>query len=391
MEFSAMIKTLFSSILCSALAFAQWQAIPSSSYPTLDGILNGKLAFSTGSGAPAGNCVAGKDVYTRTNGELYWCTATNTWTRLAFLSSDLLTALNAKQGTLTLTTTGSGAATLVSNTLNIPTAAGGITNVATSASDPAGSCTNISTSNLSYHYNTAAHTWWVCLNSAWALIPASDPTASFLLTGNVGTAPGTPATGKVAIYSDSTQKGVSAKDDAGQVTRTVKPTDCSGTGHLQKINADGTVTCSADAGGSGGGTQTFVVSGEMGGSAMWYPPSSTTSYGPFAGGKVLGVIDEAYDQTPIAQTGTLKNACIRTYGTQDSGGSMVVTLRLNGADTAIVMTIAAGATAQTLCDTNPAHYVTLAGGTSAPDLLDWKVVQSTASSFITSISIQLEQ
>lgn len=63
------------------------------------------------------------------------------------------------------------------------------------------------------------------------------------ITGNTGAAPAAPASGQVAVYSDSTLKGLSAKDDAGQITRTVRPTDCSAPGLMQKINADGSVTC----------------------------------------------------------------------------------------------------------------------------------------------------
>ena len=77
----------------------------------------------------------------------------------------------------------------------------------------------------------------------WELDLTVDPTATLLIDGNAGVAPTTPGSGKVYVYSDSTLKGLSAKDDAGQITRTVRPTDCSSTGMVQKINADGTVTC----------------------------------------------------------------------------------------------------------------------------------------------------
>jgi hypothetical protein len=78
-----------------------------------------------------------------------------------------------------------------------------------------------------------------------------------IVTMTAGTAPTTPASGKTAVYSDSTQKGLSVKDDAGQVTRTVKPTACSGgTPVVSAINADGTVTCAADA---SGGTSGWIA------------------------------------------------------------------------------------------------------------------------------------
>jgi hypothetical protein len=36
--------------------------------------------FFTGSGAPSGNCTAGRDFYTSAVPHLYWCSAANTWT-----------------------------------------------------------------------------------------------------------------------------------------------------------------------------------------------------------------------------------------------------------------------------------------------------------------------
>jgi hypothetical protein len=38
--------------------------------------------YFTGSGAPAGNCTAGRDLYIDTSGaHLYFCSSTNTWTQ----------------------------------------------------------------------------------------------------------------------------------------------------------------------------------------------------------------------------------------------------------------------------------------------------------------------
>jgi hypothetical protein len=79
------IGSLF--VLSAFSAFAQYTVVPSSSYPALDAILNGKLAFTTGTGAPTANCTSGKDVYTSTAGAVYWCTATNTWTQMGSASS----------------------------------------------------------------------------------------------------------------------------------------------------------------------------------------------------------------------------------------------------------------------------------------------------------------
>jgi hypothetical protein len=71
------------------------------------------------------------------------------------------------------------------------------------------------------------------------------------------TAPATPASGTTSVYTDATNKVLSAKDDAGNVTHTVRTADCSGTGLVQKINADGTVTCAAGGGGGSGSITEF--------------------------------------------------------------------------------------------------------------------------------------
>ena len=120
--------------------------------------------------------------------------------------------------------------------------------------DPSTGCTAPSASNLAKYYDATAKKMWTCVGAnKWELDLTVDPTATLLIHGNAGVAPTTPGSGKVYVYSDSTLKGLSAKDDAGQITRTVRPTDCSSTGLVQKINADGTVTCAA-AGGGGGKT-----------------------------------------------------------------------------------------------------------------------------------------
>jgi hypothetical protein len=119
--------------LMASSAFAQYAAIPSSAYPALDAILNAKLAFTTGSGAPGGSCTYGKDVYTDTvQGNMYWCVATNTWRLhvdisgtqtltnktvdgispaifafLSTISSDIQTQVNGKLATSAIPTTSS--------------------------------------------------------------------------------------------------------------------------------------------------------------------------------------------------------------------------------------------------------------------------------------------
>ncbi len=147
----------------------------------------------------------------------------------------------------------------------------GIVNLTTGASDPSASCTAPSSGNLTKYYQTTAKTLWTCTDTnTWRLDLNSNPAVAMLILGNTGTAPSTPASGKVAVYSDSTQLGLSAKDAAGQISRTIVPTDCSTGGQvLGKVNADGSVTCVA--GGSGGGFNAPVVYASL-------PSCSTTAF-----------------------------------------------------------------------------------------------------------------
>jgi hypothetical protein len=68
---------LIGCLLLASAAFAQvYSAIPSSSYPALDAILNAKLTWTKQSGVPSGGCTTGQDVNTNsTNGDMYWCKA----------------------------------------------------------------------------------------------------------------------------------------------------------------------------------------------------------------------------------------------------------------------------------------------------------------------------
>lgn len=68
--------------------------------------------------------------------------------------------------------------------------------------------------------------------------------------------------------------------------------------------------------------------------------------------------------------GTLKNLYIRIGGTQPASGSLVCTLRVNNADTALVVTVPAGSAAGNYSDTT--HTVALSAG----DRVGWKIVNN---------------
>jgi hypothetical protein len=92
--------------------------------------------------------------------------------------------------------------------------------------------------------------------SASQVSNAFDVTAANTLT-NVA-APGTPAAGKTAVWTDSADKNLKAKDDAGAVSVTVQPQACTGSDKVSAISSAGAVTCSTDqTGGAGGGYDTL--------------------------------------------------------------------------------------------------------------------------------------
>lgn len=69
---------------------------------------------------------------------------------------------------------------------------------------------------------------------------------------------------------------------------------------------------------------------------------------------------ESARQTLMPVALTLSNLCVVTNSSQPAGGSLVVTLRDNAANTALTFTVAAGASAGTYCDTT--HAAAVAAG-----------------------------
>lgn len=95
------------------------------------------------------------------------------------------------------------------------------------------------------------------------------------------------------------------------------------------------------------------------------------------GGINSWVTTEAQRQNIIARQGTFKWAYIATSSAQPASGAIVFTLRVNGADTSIVITIALSSAAGTFTDL--ANTATISAG----DLVCWKAVNSaTAASAI---------
>ena len=75
---------------------------------------------------------------------------------------------------------------------------------------------------------------------------------SSILGIRLSAAPGTPAAGATSVWTDSTDKNLKAKDDAGNVSFTVRAITCSGTDKLSGISSAGVPTCTADQTAPGG-------------------------------------------------------------------------------------------------------------------------------------------
>lgn len=99
-------------------------------------------------------------------------------------------------------------------------------------------------------------------------------------------APATPSAGNTILWTDLTDKNLKAKDDAGNVSATVRAITCTGTDKLSAISSAGVPTCSADqtsGGGSGittlnaltAATQTFADVDDTNVTLAWSSVTST--------------------------------------------------------------------------------------------------------------------
>ncbi len=84
------------------------------------------------------------------------------------------------------------------------------------------------------------------------------------------------------------------------------------------------------------------------GTTITVQASPITRYHAIAGAVTSSAV--AY-QVPVPMACTISNFHFRTYGTQPNNGSFVATIQKNAVDTAITITIAAGAAANTFTDT----------------------------------------
>lgn len=101
--------------------------------------------------------------------------------------------------------------------------------------------------------------------------------------------------------------------------------------------------------------------------------ATTTYYNPYAG-QVTDNTTEANRQAVIPFSGTLKNFYVQSTSTQTATGTLVFTVRINGVDTGVSVTIPQSGAAQVRSDTTNTATV------NAGDLISVKAVNSAAAS-----------
>jgi hypothetical protein len=322
-------------------------------------------------------------------------------------------AFNAKQAALTLTTTGtSGAATLIGSTLNIPSYAPGT-----------GTVTSVSSANANATVATPTTTPVITIVSAPKLTTARtingtsfDGTANITVIAAAGTLTGpTLALGVSVPASQVTGLAPSATTDTTNASNIITgtiPTAATAalTGDVTKAAGASATVVTALNGVTVTGTPSVgqVITATASTAATWQTPASsgvgtfmawnnqatvaastTAYYLPYS---ATTSATESRVQFPAPFAGTVKNfyVCVSSASnTQSATGSLVLTVRKNGAATGLTVTLAAGATFTTVqSDTNAAHSFTVGAG----DLLSLQVVNNATatSAGISSCSVVIQ-
>lgn len=145
-----------------------------------------------------------------------------------------------------------------------------------------------------------------------ANIPADTPASRLLVTNVV--APSTPASGKTEMYVDSTQKILSAKNDAGSISVTVVPATGTGSQVVTGIAASGSLTFGTM---TTGGTPQFV-GGDVTSTASGSPvlhlvsiPDATPAVGSFLVTNVVAPSTPASNKTSVYVDSTDKNLKVK--------------------------------------------------------------------------------
>lgn len=140
---------------------------------------------------------------------LYLCTAANTWTQIA--SGGALTSVFGRAGVVTAQTGDYtfGQISGVATTAQLPAS---IQYFQSGAGVPGGSCiagqnAYLDTTNLDY--------WFCDVMNTWKKLISTTNSGPFALTGQMGSAPATPAAGLETVYLNSTDKTLHTVSDGG--------------------------------------------------------------------------------------------------------------------------------------------------------------------------------
>ena len=295
----------------------------------------GVVTMMTGSGAPGAlSCTAPSAsvlvMYDdSTNSDLWFCYATNSWKKV-------------------LSVTGSGQYTVT-----------GLTGAAIS---------NPSSGNVACYFSSTSNTQ-VCLDSsgnAFSMVKGlSSATSHNFLTfvDALGIQHySQPVVADISgLGSLASQSSVLASQLPAPGTSTlgaVNAKDCSGVGHVQKINTDGSITCAADTGGSGGGSPHYLIASYVGTGIGSFNANTVGYITPGSGWNPYIGSDSAVRML-ISTATVAQNLCFSTYNGQDASGSLTITVFKNGTASTLVATIPAGTSAGSrFCDTT--HTVSLA-------------------------------
>lgn len=181
-------------------------------------------SYSSGAGAPAGNCSIGQ-VYFRTDNTFYVCATPNVWTLLGAGGGGAVASVFGRTGAVAALT-GDYTAAQVTNALALSSGAGA----------PAALCT----AGLAWYLDTTNQDVWFCsVANTWKKVVSTTNVGTYVSEGQTGASPSTPATGLLREYYDSAAKVPQAVDDAGAKSTMVRMASAPANQFATGFNASG--------------------------------------------------------------------------------------------------------------------------------------------------------
>ena len=307
----------------------------------------------------------------------------------------------------------------------VPLSSTGATSLTRGVGNPAAAC--LSYPVMGIYLDQSTGDFWACTaDNAWRRIWSTDNSGPLRMTAQTGLEPETPASGNVSLYF-STDKIAAVKDDAGNISTTVRggpavanqfvrtvtatgtvvresitsadlPAPTASTGGVvqakmcstgQFVNAigtDSTVSCgtpNTGSGGSGGGKAVFAGPYNVSQAA-----NATTYYGLNHNSSSSTEDNVAL---PVPYAGTFSNLRCRTNNAQQAAGDLIITLRVNKGsgfvDSTLQITVAANSAAGIFSDMD-------AFAVSQNDLVDLKIQHTspsgTAAARITGCTLEFQ-